>query len=181
MNIASKNRNLALSGLLLAVGILLPFVTGHAFALEGTVLLPMHYSVLIAGFLLGPVYGLLLGVITPVLSSLLTGMPVFFPMLPVMVCELAVYGFLTGLLFRRTQKLWLSLIPAMLAGRTVHAAVFAALLLVQNKAVTSAAVLSFLIEGIPGTVLQLILIPLVLAAVKKNHKSLGSYGTSDKE
>ena len=46
----------------------------------GVVFLPMHLPVLLAGFFLGPRFGLLVGIITPLLSSLLTGMPPLLPL-----------------------------------------------------------------------------------------------------
>lgn len=93
--------NLTQAGLLIALGILIPFVTGHAFGVQGTVLLPMHFTVLLAGFLLGPFWGAVIGVLTPLISSVLTGMPPAFPMLPLMIGELGTYGWATGHFWNR--------------------------------------------------------------------------------
>ena len=73
---------IVLAGVLTALGVLLPFVTAHAFGVPGTVLLPMHLPVLLMGLLCGPQFGAAGGLLIPVISSLLTGMPVAFPMLP---------------------------------------------------------------------------------------------------
>lgn len=165
----TKSYQLTAAGLLICLGVLIPFVTGHAFGMRGTVLLPMHFSVLVSGFVLGPLWGAAVGVLTPVLSSVLTGMPPLYPTLPMMIAELGVYGFLTGYLYRtRRLGIFASLIPAMIAGRIVHAVFFALILLTKGTPVTIT-VLAFVAEGIPGTALQLILIPLILRALLKNQ------------
>lgn len=149
------------AGLLVALGILIPFVTGHGFGMAGNILLPMHFTVLLSGFLLGPAGGLLVGVVTPILSSLLMGMPPAFPMLPAMVGELGVYGFATGALWQRGKGLYPSLIGAMVLGRVVHALLMACFIAWQGKAI-GLSLLFFLVQGVPGTVLQLLLLPLIL-------------------
>lgn len=160
--------NLPRAGLLVALGILIPFVTGHAFGLAGNILLPMHFTVLLSGFLLGPAGGLLVGMVTPILSSLLTGMPPAFPMLPAMVGELGVYGLTTGALWQRGKGLYTSLIGAMVLGRLVHAGLMACFVAWQGKAV-SLSLLFFLVQGVPGTVLQLLLLPLILRQLGLSH------------
>ena len=71
-------RQLTVSGFFIALGLILPMLF-HLAGGMGVVFLPMHLPVLLAGFFLGPRFGLLVGIITPLLSSLLTGMP---PLLP---------------------------------------------------------------------------------------------------
>jgi len=149
------------AGLLVALGILIPFVTGHGFGMAGNILLPMHFTVLLSGFLLGPQGGLLVGVMTPILSSLLTGMPPAFPMLPAMVGELGTYGLATGALWQRGKGLYISLLGAMVLGRVVHALLMACFIAWQGKAI-GFSLLFFLVQGIPGTVLQLVLLPVIL-------------------
>lgn len=149
------------AGLLVALGILIPFVTGHGFGMAGNILLPMHFTVLLSGFLLGPQGGLLVGVMTSILSSLLTGMPPAFPMLPAMVGELGTYGLATGALWQRGKGLYISLLGAMVLGRVVHALLMACFIAWQGKAI-GFSLLFFLVQGIPGTVLQLVLLPVIL-------------------
>ena len=69
-------KKITLGGLFLALGILLPQVA-HLIAGPslGQVLLPMHIPVLLGGFVLGPWFGCFLGAATPLISSLITGMP----------------------------------------------------------------------------------------------------------
>lgn len=164
-------RQLTLSGLFIAVGFILPLLF-HLAGGTGAVFLPMHLPVLLAGFFLGSKFGLLVGIITPLLSTLLTGMPPLLPFLPLMVVELGVYGFLSGYFY---QALKLSLFPALLlamAGGRIALAMLACVLVncfglqLQPWYYVTTAVLT----GLPGIVIQLLLVPLLVRAAiaKKN-------------
>lgn len=159
---------ITLTGMLIGMGLLLPYVTSHAFGMQGTVFLPMHYSVFMVGFLCDPLCGAIAGLATPLLSCLLTGMPNVFPMLPVMMCELLVYGCLTGSIYRKKVKgIYGTLILSMLAGRVVHGLVFALLLQISGTPVTFSVATMFVVEGIPGTIIQLLIIPPMIHFVEK--------------
>lgn len=164
------------TGILIGIGILLPYVTAHLWGIKGTVFLPMHYSIFIASIFCGPLCGMIAGIATPVLSSVLTGMPQFFPMLPVMVCELLVYGGLTAVLQRKIKNIYGTLLASMAAGRLVHGLVFALLMQFSGAAVTFSSAAFFVVEGIPGTVAQLILLPPVihlLCKIRENYQDMG--------
>ena len=164
----NKTQIITTMGLLTAVGLILPYVTGHAYGIPGTILLPMHFPIFLMGMLCGPIWGIIGGIVVPFLSSVLTGMPAFYPTLPIMMCELAVYGGISGLLYYQKRKnLYLSLIAAMVCGRIVHGAVWALLFLAGGKTVTFVAAFSFVVDGIPGVILQLILIPPIVKSVNK--------------
>lgn len=97
------------TALLLALGVMLPLVF-HAFPLGGRIFLPMHLPVFIAGLVLGPLSGLIVGAGSPVLSALITGRPTVPYMIP-MLFELATYGVVAGALrpaleraFRRRSR-----------------------------------------------------------------------------
>ena len=171
INRNSSATKLTMGGFLIALGVLLPYVTAHAFGVPGNVLLPMHLPVLFAGFLLGPIYGMLCGILIPTLSSLLTGMPPLFPMLPLMIGELGVYGLVSGLLYYKTPLgripygIFPSLIGAMIAGRAMYGIIFNVMLLATPEKTAFAAVLGSIIKGIPGIIIQLILIPVILVAL----------------
>ncbi len=144
----------------------------HAVPNAGTVFLPMHIPVLICGLVCGWPYGFLCGLIGPFLSSF-TGMP---PMsvLPGMMVECAVYGAVAGLMmkFVRTGKLYLDLyicLPvAMLAGRVISGVVKAWILTPGGISMTAWATTSF-VTGLPGIVIQLILIPAILGGLMRAH------------
>ena len=167
--------DLVLAGLLGAVGIILPFVTAHGFAIPGTVLLPMHLPVFLIGFLCGPMYGAAGGVIIPVVSSMLTGMPSFFPMMPIMAGELFTYGLVSGLLYKKKNlSLYVSLIVAMICGRIVYGLIFAALLFANNGVLRALSVAAAFVQGLPGVALQLVLIPAIITFINRHIKASGA-------
>ena len=159
-----KTRTLVFAGLFALLGVLLPTVTSHAVGLPGNILLPMHIPVLTCGLVCGPWYGLACGILSPTLSSLLTGMPMAYPNLPLMICELGIYGFVSGLLFRRVKLPLLASLPlAMVSGRVAYGLALAALVGITGTAVKASSVSAAVITGLPGIAIQLVLIPTVYA------------------
>lgn len=160
-------RRLCTAAMLLALGVLLPqlfhLLGGRA---TGSVFSPMHLPVLVCGLLLGPGYGAATGLLTPLLSAALTGMP---PMaiLPFMVCELTAYGLVSGALGRRLP-LYPSLLLAQAAGRAVYAlALFAGGTLLHMACAAPASVLTAAVTGLPGILMQLALAPLLVTLIRK--------------
>ena len=160
-------RFISLTGLLLAAAVLLPVVF-HQFGIAGRVFLPMHIPVFLAGLVLGPWAGLLVGALSPGLSALLTGMPTAAYAVPMMP-ELAAYGTVSGLLYTDRQKnLWLALIGAMVAGRAVWCLMAVAIApLLGFGGRTLPVVLAALAVGLPGVVLQLLLVPPLVVKIKR--------------
>ena len=115
-------RKRILAALFLAIGLILPFITMQIPAV-GKMLCPMHIPVLLCGYICGGPYGLLIGIITPLLRGVLFGMPAIFPNAFCMAFELATYGLVAGILSEKMKKdiksLYISLIAAMLCGRIV--------------------------------------------------------------
>ncbi len=176
--IQSKSRKLVIAGLMIALGMILPFATAHGFGMTGKVILPMHIPVLLCGFFCGPLFGALCGLILPILNSLLTGMPVLYPMAPLMTCELVTYGFISGLLYKvsgYSKKLMViegALISAMLIGRILYG-IAAWILLFFDADAGEFSVISSVVVGLPGIFIQLILIPAIVSSVQKSKS--GSY------
>jgi uncharacterized membrane protein len=160
-------RFISLAGLLLAAGVLFPVVF-HQFGIAGRIFLPMHIPVFLAGLVLGPWAGLLVGVLSPGLSSLLTGMPTT-PYAVLMTPELAAYGVVSGLLNTGGRgSLWIALIGAMIAGRIVWcgmAVLIAPLLGFSGRTLT--VVLAAQVMGWPGVLLQLVFVPPVVSKVQR--------------
>ena len=92
-----KLHKLILTAFFIAIAVLLPSVF-HLFPGSGAIFLPMHIPVLLCGFICNPYYGAVCGIVSPVLSHLLTGMPAAAA-LPGMIFELTAYGALSGLFF----------------------------------------------------------------------------------
>ena len=65
----SATRDLVLAALFLALAFVLPMITGHVPQI-GNMLCPMHFPVLLAGFVLGGPWGLALGFAAPLLPFL---------------------------------------------------------------------------------------------------------------
>lgn len=165
-----STKQMVLSGVFIAIGLVLPILF-HAIGGGGSVFLPMHIPVLIAGFFLSMPYVFVIGVLTPVLSSLLTGMPPIFPTLPFMIFELTTYGVMVSLLYRKYKmNVYISLIASMVCGRIVAGGVawvlatFFAAKLPNPIVFISGAVTT----GIPGIIIQLIFIPTLIMAMNKN-------------
>ena len=98
-----KTRNnvvkMILAALFLALAYVMPFLTGQIPEI-GAMLSPMHLPVLLCGFICGPVWGVIVGFVSPLFRSLALGMPPFFPTAVCMALELAAYGAVAGLMHK---------------------------------------------------------------------------------
>ena len=103
-----KTRQITLSGFFLALGLILPFLTGQIPTI-GSMLLPMHIPVFLCAFIVGAPYGCLVGIITPLLRSMLFGMPPIISAI-IMAFELGAYGWIAGFVYKKTNKIYLSLL-----------------------------------------------------------------------
>ena len=164
----STVKRLVTTAICSALCVVLP-IAFHAIPNAGTVMLPMHIPVLLCGLVCGWPYGLVCGLLGPFLSSF-TGMP---PMavLPGMMVECGVFGMVSGfgMKYIRTGKpvadLYISMLCAMVLGRVV--AGFAKALIFAPGTPAFAWVTTSLVMGIPGIVLQLVLMPLLIAALTR--------------
>jgi len=170
-----KTKKLVYSGLLVAVGVIIPQLfhfSGSANA--GKIFLPMHISILLAGFLVGAYWGVGVGLITPVLSWLVSGMPTP-PFLYFMIFELVAYAFVAGICFKKFKlNPYFSLVIAMILGRTVYAL---ALIIGVNvleiaKLPPVSGIWAGIITGIPGIIIQLVIIPPIIIALKRGGLAL---------
>ena len=169
----TKTQRTVIAGLMLALGVLLPFFSSHSIGLlPGNVCLPMHIPVLLCGFFCGPMYGALLGLILPFLNSALTSMPLLYPNAIVMSGELFTYGLMTALIHKFTgysakfKAIYPTLIISMLSGRVIYG-IISGILLFFNPAMKKLSVIGALVQGIPGIIIQLILIPVIVSRVYK--------------
>ena len=179
-NPRSTTRSLVLAALFLALAFVLPMITGHV-PQVGNMLCPMHFPILLCGFVLGGPWGLAVGFIAPLVRSVLFGMPPMFPIAIAMAFELAAYGLAAGVLRRLEDRqavlecskhtvpmMYASLVTAMVAGRLVWGAVRFVLAGLTGSSFPFSAFLSgALLTAVPGIVAQLVLIPLTLIALQK--------------
>lgn len=167
----SPVRRLVLAGLLLALALVLPFLTGQLPQI-GNMLCPMHLPVLLCGFLLGWPWGLAVGLTAPLLRSALFGMPPLYPAALAMSLELGCYGLVTGLLYPRVRHTlagdYAVLAAAMVSGRLVWGGARFVMAGLSGSAFPLEAFLSGAVfTALPGIVLQLVLIPLLLAGLRR--------------
>lgn len=173
-------KKLVLSAMFMAIGLILPFITGQIQQI-GSMLLPMHIPVLFCGLICGWQYGAVVGFVLPLLRYVLFGMPPIFPTGVSMSFELAVYGAVIGLNMQQLGKrnttdsgknyvrnLYLALIGAMLAGRIVWGLVRFILARATMQPFTMEMFMAgAFLTAIPGIIVQLILIPGIMAALKR--------------
>lgn len=164
--------NLTLSAMFMAIGLVLPFLTGQIKQI-GSMLLPMHIPVFLCGLICGWQYGLIVGLILPLLRSMLFGMPILFPTGIAMAFELATYGAVIGWLYSHSRwqcviALYRCMIMAMLAGRLVWGVVQILLLGINGNGFTwQMFIAGAFLNAIPGIILQLILIPAIMVALNR--------------
>lgn len=167
---SKTTKNLTLSAMFLAIGMVLPFLTGQIPQI-GNMMLPMHIPVLLCGVICGWKYGAVLGFILPLIRYMVFGMPVLFPTGIAMAFEMLTYGLVIGLVYSLSRwkcivSLYRALIAAMIAGRLVWAVAQMALLGVSGGAFTMKMFLAgAFFNAVPGIIIQLVLIPAVMVAL----------------
>lgn len=165
-------KNLTLSAMFMAIGIILPFLTGQI-PQFGNMMLPMHIPVLLCGLICGWRYGVAVGFILPLMRSMIFTMPPLYPVAIAMAFELATYGFISGFLYERSRwqcvvALYRCLIAAMIGGRVVWGAAQVLLLGLRGNVFTWQAFMAgTFANAIPGIILQLIMIPAIMVALNK--------------
>ena len=158
---------------LIALAVLLPQLVHLALGQpSGVKWLPMYLPILIGGCLLGTRWALAVGILSPIVSFLLTSlggnaMPAA-PRLPFMILELAVFAAVSGLFTRKIVKngLWAfpAVICAQIAGRLVFLAAIA--LTRSFTTFTTGMIWGQIVTGIPGLVVQAILAPVIMIGLR---------------
>ena len=164
-------KRITLCAVCIALCYVLP-IAFHGIAL-GSILSPMHIPVLLCGLVCGGGYGFICGVIGPVVSHLLSGMPPLM-MLARMIPELCVYGLVGGIAMkyirtgRNAADVYVSLILAMIAGRIVGG-IATAIFYTVTSGVYSIALwaTSYFVESVPGIVAHLIIVPALVLTLQK--------------
>jgi predicted membrane protein len=166
----NHTRKIALAAMFLALALVLPFITMQIPTI-GQLLTPMHFPIILGSIFVGPIWGLAIGFIAPLLRLLLFGMPQM-PMAIAMAFELAVYGLVTGLFIKVFKnininylfKVIISLVIAMILGRITYA--LAAMVFMESNNFIVVFLGTFSSSFI-GIILQLILIPFLAVRLKK--------------
>ena len=170
-------RRLTYAALYLAIALVLPFLTGQIPEI-GSMLCPMHIPALLCGFVCGWSWGLAIGFISPLLRSLLCGMPTAYAAVA-MAFEMAAYGAVAGILYRILPKkgwgIYVTLLTAMVAGRIVWGGVqFLLAGLLSSEFSLPLFLAGAVTNAIPGIIVQIVLIPVLVAAMEKAGLTLNS-------
>ena len=164
-------RKMVFSALFLALGLLLPFLTGQIPQI-GSKLSPMHIPVLLCGFVCGWKWGVLVGAVVPLLRSVLFGMPPMMPTAAAMAFELAAYGLAAGVLYamlpKKALSVYIALICAMIAGRAVWGlAAFGLNAVMGAQFGWQAFAAGAFLNAVPGIILHIAIIPPIVLALEK--------------
>ena len=148
----------ALEALFIAAAVLFP-MGAHAAGWPVFAILPMHWTVLLAGLVFGSQAGLIAGISAPLLSFAVTGMPI--PMvLPLIVFEVAVYGFVSGLLREKSSlNTFAIVLITLIAGRAAFVAVAFSLGRINSGLMPFLE--SSFAAGVPAALLQVVLLPVI--------------------
>lgn len=174
----SSTYTLCVSAVLIAVGLVLPFITGQIPAIA-KIISPMHIPAYICGLTCGVVPGLIVGTVTPLLRCLLFGMPALPAAIP-MVFELSVYAGVCGFAYPRLRRgdgahfaaIIAAMAAAMVLGRIVGGAAKAVVMGVTgNEYSFKLFFAAYFVNSAPGALIHLVLVPAVVTALERAHMS----------
>jgi hypothetical protein len=121
-------------------------------------ILPMHWTVILAGLVYGWKGGAIAGLLSPVVSFLITGMP-FLVLLTPMTAELVAYGLIAGILIEKVKlNPFASIAISLLTGRIIF--LLSIILLNQGTSISG----YFIVAMLPGIItglIQIISLPFV--------------------
>ncbi len=167
----SELRQIPLTALFAALGVVLPPVF-HIFGL-GSTFLPMFLPVMLGSMLLSWKFALVLAIFAPLTSWLLTSMPPLVPpILPLMTAELVLVALIISILHAHLQwSVWFTLIIAIIMDRLLLfiMVTFVASWMNLDPAIFS---IAMVVSGLPGIILQLLVIPLALKLIQQKFPTL---------
>lgn len=169
-------RSIAMSGLCIAIGIVIVTVLKN-FGGQPVLRLfsPMHFPVLLAGLTIGPIEGFVVGLLTPLLSYFINGLPPVGPW--AMMAELATYGLVCGWgmnylhRVKGTAKIYWSLIVSMILGRITGGLVTGFVLNGGNYSL-SLWIQAYFVSTAAAIVTDLVVIPILVRALQKANLSV---------
>jgi hypothetical protein len=159
-------REISRAALLAVAGLVLPVVF-HALHL-GHVFLPMYLPILVGAFVLGPRWAAIVGIATPLISAIATGMPPFFPPIAVwMALELGAMALLAAIARKHTSlPVPLILAAALVLGRVLYLGL-TYLTAVWLQLPPALLTIASLVSAWPGMLLAMAVVPATVAAVER--------------
>lgn len=169
-----KLRAMVVSAAMAALALILP-VAFHAVGL-GSKFLPILLPLLLNGFLVPVPWAVFTGASVPLVSGLLTGMPLLYPPVAlIMSCEGAILGGMAAAIYRVTRpRIWPALILAIVCGRATS---FGLTWWLSGKFDLPPALASLgtFVQALPGVALQLAVVPVVVRALSRRKGILFGY------
>jgi hypothetical protein len=170
--------NIILAGIFTSLGVVTPMLF-HLLGL-GAMFLPMYIPLSIGAFMLSAPNALILGIFTPLLSALITGMPPFYPPIAfLMMAQLGTFCTVISMMQHRLKApVMLTLLTAIAIDRAMLVAAYfiAAPLFSVSFGIIS---VIDLLKSLPGIGIMLVMVPVAvpraLSLLRKN--SLRPYGT----
>lgn len=159
---------------LIVLAVVLPQLVHLALGQPGGVKwLPMYVPVLIGGCLLGAKWGLITGILSPLVTFIITSaignpMPAF-ARLPFMIAELAAFALVSGLFSKKILKNGLWAFPAVIAAQIAGRALFLLLIAVTQRftSFTVPMIWNQIKAGLPGLLVQAIIVPVIIIILRK--------------
>jgi len=182
MNKNTGNYQPAIAVIFSILGIIVPIIF-HMLGM-GSVFLPMFIPLAAGAFLMNPGYALLTGIMTPLFSALLTGMPPFYPPVAIlMMIELGAFCFLISFLKKKTGLKNIAILAiAVAAERVLMIVLYYFIMPLFN---INFGVISFyaVMKSLPGIILMFIMIPLFVPAASAviEKRRLRLYEFSEEE
>ena len=135
----------------------------------GQIFLPMYIPVIILGFYRGPVAGAVTGLLAPLVSFAITGMPTE-ALLPFITVELIATGLLAGVICNVKMHATLRILSVQTGAKAVRLLAFLIVSLIKTGTVVASQLFAGILTSIPGIVLQLILITYLLMNKEKGNE-----------
>ena len=135
----------------------------------GQIFLPMYIPVLMVGFCRGPATGAIAGLLSPIVSFSITGMP-SAALLPFITLELVATGLLAGLFFKAKLPAVLRVLSVQVMAKAVRLVAFAISLYTANGTVVASTLFAGVFTSVPGIILQLILVTFLIMKKETRHE-----------
>ncbi|MBN2568971.1 MAG: ECF transporter S component [Deltaproteobacteria bacterium] len=148
-----------------ALDVAIPWAFHTIHPMAGPTFLPMFFFILLAGLLFGWRAGILVGLVTPLVSHGLCGMPVA-AILPRVIIEGAMYGLAAGLLYEKFGcRIFWATLGAIILGRLATVIV---LFIIYAGSINPAAMVWKAVKiGWPGIISQVVMVPLIAVLVQR--------------
>lgn len=163
--------NITLASMCLAISVIMPSVFHFAGPQGGKMFLPLFWGIALAAFLLTIKFGLIVAILAPLVSHVISGMPPI-PMLYFMLVELIVYACMISVLKNKMPSPFVIFL-ALIISRLSYIAIVSlcAIIFSLPPAFTGISVLlGGVMMSLPGIISQVIIIPTILHIYRRYSK-----------